>query len=150
MPIVKKLPKKSSALTSKNNHQAETATQAAYAITQAIARSGKFGNTDGKINIHIHVGDVILIGFDEAIDAEEWGMRENNTEIIGGKASKAKSAVDSNKNNNENNEKKIARSINFRKGALELIAVENSEPASKTVRNTKSSTARSVKKTVRK
>ncbi len=108
----------------------ELAVSTATAVTNAIARSKKLGAADGKINIHIHVGDVILIGFDEAIDAEEWGMRENNTEIIGGKPAKGRTAqvVDADAEANQN--KKISRSIQFRKGALALSALENSEPAS--------------------
>ena len=109
----------------------EFATKTATSITEAISQSHRFGQVDGKVNVHIHVGDIILIGFDEAIDAEEWGMRENNTEIIGGKASgnnsrkTVKAEVDPNKN------KKITRSIQFKKGALQLNALENSEPIKK-------------------
>lgn len=107
----------------------ELAINTATAVTDAITKSKKLGTADGKINIHIHVGDVILIGFDEAVDAEEWGMRENNTEIIGGKSAKGRpaQAVDAEAESNQN--KKISRSIQFRKGALELSALENSEPA---------------------
>ena len=59
---------------------------ATAAVTEATSRITKAGfgkSADGKITVHVHIGDVIMMGFDEAIDAEEWGMRENNTEIIG-------------------------------------------------------------------
>ena len=70
-----------------------------------------------------------MMGFDEAIDAEEWGMRENNTEIIGGKAPAAGVRKNSSADVDPNENKKISRSVNFKKGALELNATEHSEPA---------------------
>ena len=86
----KRVTKKSS----QSDGKTDLAIKATAAITEAISRSTKAGfgkNADGKITVHVHIGDVIMMGFDEAIDAEEWGMRENNTEIIGGSAKGKKS-----------------------------------------------------------
>lgn len=121
-----KIPKK---MTLNNN--AELITKTTTAITQAIARSQLKGNKDEKISIHIHIGDIVMMGFDEAIDAEEWGMRENNTEIIDGKSRSGHKANAGDSNANENKNRKISRTINFRKGAIALNAIENSEPALK-------------------
>lgn len=104
------------------------ATKTAASITEAIRRSGQFNHSDGKVNVHIHVGDIILIGFDEAIDAEEWGMRENNTEIIGEKASSGAVRKNPKAESDPNENKKISRTVNFKKGQLQLNATEHSEP----------------------
>jgi len=135
------------------------ATNAASAITDAISRSYKASRgkgNDGKITVNVHVGDIIMMGFDEAIDAEEWGMRENNTEIIDGSGKTGKSRrgtkaepVDPDAN------RKITREIKLRKGSLEFNAREDSAPAAeKSVKKVarKSSVKRgpSTKKTVRK
>ena len=138
---------KSRTVSSANPTRDDIAAKTASVITDAIARSKKLGAADGKINIHVHVGDVILIGFDEAIDAEEWGMRENNTEVIGGKASKARPSPSTDAEAEANKNKKTSRSIQFRKGALELSATEHSEPtqtASTKKRPTKKTTTRKV------
>jgi hypothetical protein len=107
------------------------ATKTAASITEALTRSGHFNHSDGKVNVHIHVGDIILIGFDEAIDAEEWGMRENNTEIIGGKASTTGARKNKKAEADPNENKKISRTVNFKKGELQLNATEHSEPIKK-------------------
>lgn len=120
--------------TAKSDDRADLASKAASAITDAIARSnkGKVGKgADGKITVHVHIGDVIMMGFDEAVDAEEWGMRENNTEIIGGKAAKGKAAQGLDADARAEKNRKITRKVNFRKGSLQLEATENSEPARK-------------------
>ena len=106
----------------------EFATKTAASITEAINRSGSLNHSDGKVNVHIHVGDIILIGFDEAIDAEEWGMRENNTEIIGAPTSNGKRRQKANVASEQTDNKKTSRSVSFKKGALELNATENAEP----------------------
>jgi len=115
----------------KKTNSTDIAAKISSAITEAIARSNKFGTGEGKVNVHVHVGDVILIGFDEAIDAEEWGMRENNTEIVGTRGAKGRAAVVQDADALANKNRKISRSINFSKGALTLNAIENSEPATK-------------------
>jgi hypothetical protein len=136
---------KSRSVNSVNPSRDDIAVKTASVITDAIARSKKFGAADGKINIHVHVGDVILIGFDEAIDAEEWGMRENNTEVIGGKARKGRPSTSTDTEGEANKDKKVSRSIQFRKGALELSAIENSEP-SKPVSRRKTPTKKTAAK----
>ncbi len=128
MRIAKKVVKKTPGNNLQTKNLTDFATKTATSITEAITRSGQFNHTDGKVNVHIHVGDIILIGFDEAIDAEEWGMRENNTEIIGGKASAASARKNAKAEVDPNENKKISRSINFKKGALQLNATEHSEP----------------------
>ncbi len=129
MKIAKKATKKVPGINRQTENLTDFATKTAASITQAISRSGQFSHSDGKVNVHIHVGDIILIGFDEAIDAEEWGMRENNTEIIGGKASAPGARKNSKADVDPNENKKVSRSVNFKKGALELNATEHSEPA---------------------
>lgn len=129
MKSIKPTSAKPRANSSVKSSREDIAAKTASVIADAIARSKKIGAADGKINIHVHVGDVILIGFDEAIDAEEWGMRENNTEVIGGKGRTGKQLASTDSEAEANQDKKISRSIQFRKGALELSAVENSEPS---------------------
>jgi len=85
------------------------------------------------MTVHVHIGDVIMMGFDEAVDAEEWGMRENNTEIIGGKGAKGRSSQGLDADALAEKNRKISRSIKFKKGSLELNASENSEPAKKRI-----------------
>ena len=106
----------------------DSAVNAAAKIAETFSKSARLDTADGKINIHIHVGDIILIGFDEAIDAEEWGMRENNTEIIGetGIASKGKASSTANAEPADNI--KTARSVSFQKGDLKLNATGHAEP----------------------
>lgn len=119
---------------SKTDDRADLASKAASAITEAISRSskGKLGKgADGKITVHVHIGDVIMMGFDEAVDAEEWGMRENNTEIIGGKTAKGRKSQGLDADAQAEKNRKITRRVNFRKGSLQLEATENSEPARK-------------------
>ena len=137
--VIKKIPVK-------NVHAdniTEFATKTAASITQAISRSGQLKDLDGKVNVHIHVGDIILIGFDEAIDAEEWGMKENNTEINGASKSTAKQRQKLNAEPTDN--KKTSRSVSFKKGALELNATEHAEPFKKSA-----ATKKSVRKKINK
>lgn len=136
--------RKTTRITPKNDQAAKTAAAISTVISQ-IQKSQGLKSDDGKMNINIHIGDIILIGFDEAIDAEEWGMRENNTEIIGAHSSRSKpqNRADSNAAADEN--RKTMRSIKFKKGALELNALENSEPAER-----KPSPKRPTKNIVRK
>ncbi|MDN3988802.1 hypothetical protein [Zwartia vadi] len=121
------------------------ATKTAASITEAISRSGSLNHSDGKVNVHIHVGDIILIGFDEAIDAEEWGMRENNTEIIGAPTSNGKRRQKENVSSEQTDNKKTSRSVSFKKGALELNATEHAEPVKQSAA-TKKSTRKKMSK----
>lgn len=135
--------------TTKINPQNDQAVKTAAAISTVISQIQKshgLKSEDGKTNINIHIGDIILIGFDEAIDAEEWGMRENNTEIIGASSPKANSQNKVDGNSSADQNRKTMRSINFKKGSLELNAVENSEPATSQKRQ-KPSTKNVARKT---
>ena len=116
--------------TTKVDAQTELAAKAATAITQAISQHGsRHGSKAGKegITVHVHIGDVIMMGFDEAIDAEEWGARETSTEIVGGQGGKKAASGDESNDKNRN----VKRRLTFRKGALELSAAEDSAPATR-------------------
>jgi hypothetical protein len=119
--------------------QLKLATMAAAKVTEAISKSAKATGKAGRkagMNIHVHVGDVVMMGFDEAVDAEEWGMRETNNEIAGGKPARGRAAAGDPDAQDEKN-RKVQRSIRLRKGQLSLEAVENSRPArsTKTAKN---------------
>ena len=91
----------------------------ADAIARQLAETGEF--KDAKIiNINVHVGDnIITLGFDEGIDAEEWGMVDNQVETGAAPAAagaKPAPAVD--------RKSKATRTIDFRKGNLVLLATE--------------------------
>ena len=150
MRTAKKAIKKVPGKNRQTENLTDFATRTASSITEAISRSGQFSHSDGKVNVHIHVGDIILIGFDEAIDAEEWGMRENNTEIIGGKGSPGKTQKNTKVDAEPNENKKISRSVSFKKGALQLNATENSEPMKKSTASKKSIRKTAAKVTRRK
>lgn len=96
--------------------------QAAVAAKSiADMMQGKRRNSDG-LTIHVHVGDLFLIGFDEAIDAEEWGAREvNNDSGSLAKAARAKRDAEP--------ERKTKRRLSLRKGNVLLTADEEAEPA---------------------
>lgn len=128
MRTAKKAMKKIPATNTKNTSLTESAVNTAAKIAKTFSKSAKLDSADGKINIHVHVGDIILIGFDEAIDAEEWGMRENNTEIIGSRGAGAKSKASQASDTEPVENKKTARSVSFKKGSLQLSATEQSEP----------------------
>ena len=136
MATARKAAKRTVSKTTEGDNRTDLAAKAATAITAAIAQSKKgLGSkaSDPKMTIHVHIGDVIMMGFDEAVDAEEWGMRENNTEIVGGKAKKGRANQGLDADALADKNRKISRSIKFKKGALELNANENSEPARKKV-----------------
>lgn len=136
MATARKAAKRTVSKTTKGDNRTDLAAKAATAITSAIAQSKKgLGSkaNDPKMTIHVHIGDVIMMGFDEAVDAEEWGMRENNTEIIGGKAKKSRANQGLDADALADKNRKISRSIKFKKGSLELNANEDSEPARKSV-----------------
>ncbi|MFM8981595.1 MAG: hypothetical protein ACKOLA_01575 [Spartobacteria bacterium] len=106
-------------------NKAEKAAAAADAILKKLPSIP--GLADAKV-INIHIGDNITFGFDEGVDAEEWGMTENNnaTDATGAKPNPASSpAAPSDRPN-------AFRKIDFRKGDLVLVATEDpvKEPAS--------------------
>lgn len=113
------------------------AARAAKAVTDAIAKSKKGGRKD-DMDVHVHVGDVVMMGFDEAVDAEEWGMRETNNEgaAKGRGRGRGKAARDT--DGQDEKGRKVRRTITLRKGALALEAVERSEPAKKKAAKKKS------------
>jgi len=106
------------------------AARAAKAVTDALSKSKKGGRKD-DMDVHVHVGDVVMMGFDEAVDAEEWGMRETNNEVAakGGGRVRGKASRDTDAQDEKN--RKVHRTISLRKGPLSLKAVDRSEPAKK-------------------
>jgi hypothetical protein len=121
----------------------EASGKAAAAITASITQELKAayaGKTPPSINVH--VGDITLVGFDEAIDAEEWGMTENNVENTGGKPSglppEKAAALNSSQDPNEN--RKVSRKLNLKKAGTVIVLTEDSTPVdtSKKTANTKS------------
>lgn len=109
---------------------AEAAAQTAQAITQKL---GETYGTNQAINVHVQVGDIVVLGFDEGIDAEEWGMTEISNEGGAAGGSSAKSAaVQADQAPATAGKRKIARSIDLRKGSIYLIASEESEAPEET------------------
>ena len=104
-----------------------TSTRTAALVAKAIASAKKAAGKAGEdMDVHVHVGDVVLMGFDEAVDAEEWNARETNHEVAGGKGRGRRAARESDPQDEQN--RKVSRSITFRKGGLRLDAVERSQP----------------------
>lgn len=108
-------------------HQKRTAKAIASAIAKARKASGKRGDDDA--DIHVHVGDVVMMGFDEAVDAEEWGARETNSELGGAKGRRGPAGRNADPQDEKN--RKVHRTITLRKGAMKLQAMEKSQPAKK-------------------
>ena len=123
-------------------------TRTAALVTKAIAKARKAAGKAGEdMDVHVHVGDVVMMGFDEAVDAEEWGMRETNNEIAGGRGRGRRAARESDPQDEKN--RKVNRSIRFRKGALRLEAVERSQPARKKKAVKKAAPKKPAKKAAR-
>jgi hypothetical protein len=102
---------------------ANAAAQTAQAIT---AKLGEAYGTNQPINVHVQVGDIVVLGFDEGIDAEEWGMTEISNE--GATGAGAKSAViQADQASATAGKRRVARSIDLRKGSIYLVAAEESE-----------------------
>jgi hypothetical protein len=103
---------------------ADAAARTAQAVTQKL---GETYGTNQPINVHVQVGDIVVLGFDEGVDAEEWGMTEISNEG-GAAATGAKSAaIQADQAPSSAGKRKIARSIDLRKGSIYLIASEESE-----------------------
>jgi len=137
--------KKSVARKSRPKAGSEAGLTGAAEAAQSIARALSTGrrSKDG-LTVHIHVGDLFLMGFDEAIDAEEWGAREIG-DSGGGKGSedaaiaKAEASM------------KTRKRLNFRKGEVRISAMEDSEPGkAKRARKTASRKTASRKTAARK
>mgnify|MGYP006270221743 CR=1 FL=1 len=90
------------------------------ANSEAILKklSGLPAFADAKV-INIHIGDNLTFGFDEGIDAEEWGMTENNNDPAAAGANPAKPGAKPNPEKPQG-----FRKIDFRKGDLVLVASE--------------------------
>ncbi len=108
--------------------KAEKAAAAADAILKKLPSIP--GMADAKV-INIHIGDIITFGFDEGVDAEEWGMTENNNATGAKPTSADAQAAPSDRPN-------AYRKIDLRKGDLVLVATEDpvKEPAAKTTEPT--------------
>lgn len=94
----------------------EKATANSEAILKKL--SGLPAFADAKV-INIHIGDNLTFGFDEGIDAEEWGMTENNNDPAAAGANPAKPGAKPNPEKPQG-----FRKIDFRKGDLVLVATE--------------------------
>ena len=95
----------------------KSAARAAETLAHSLTRGRKA--KDG-LSIHIHVGDLFLMGFDEAIDAEEWGAAEagsRRSTRLGRAADQAEA------------KQKTRRVLNFRKGDVSITAAEDAKPA---------------------
>ena len=109
----------------------EASGRAAAAITASLTRELK-GAYAGKTppSISVHVGDITLIGFDEAIDAEEWGMRETNIETgaaPSGTLTPEKAAM-LNNSQDPNENKRVSRKVDLKKGGMVIVLNEDSVP----------------------
>jgi hypothetical protein len=119
------------------NHAQETKdSRAATAVTKATNAAEAVlkklpsipGAADAKV-INIHIGDNYTFGFDEGVDAEEWGMIDNQNESgqAAGAAGQPAAAATP-------NEKPPAyRKLDFRKGDVVLIATEQPADSPKPV-----------------
>ena len=93
------------------------ATNAAEAVLKKLPSIP--GSADAKV-INIHIGDNYTFGFDEGVDAEEWGMIDNQNESGQAAAATGQPAAAATPN-----EKPPAyRKLDFRKGDVVLIATE--------------------------
>ncbi len=104
--------------------EADQAAQKAAAAAEAVLKKLPSipGASEAKV-INIHIGDNITFGFDEGVDAEEWGMTENNADAAGGAVQGAKPAAPADRPTGY-------RKIDFRKGDLVLLATEDTSAGS--------------------
>ena len=119
------------------NHAQETKdSRAATAVTKATNAAEAVlkklpsipGAADAKV-INIHIGDNYTFGFDEGIDAEEWGMVDNQTE--GGQAAATTAQPSTSATPEER--PSTYRKLDFRKGDVVLIATEQPADSPKQV-----------------
>lgn len=117
-----------------------SAIEGAATIAQTLAHSLRAGRRAGDgLSIHVHVGDLFLMGFDEAIDAEEWGAS-------GRKEKNARSRRDVEK---AEANKKTRRTINFRKGNIVITAAEDAKPSKATPARKRSIAKKTAKRSKR-
>jgi hypothetical protein len=108
------------AQTPKENQASSTVTKATNAAEAVLKKLPSIpGAADAKV-INIHIGDNYTFGFDEGIDAEEWGMVDNQTE--GGQAAAATKQPSTSATPEER--PSTYRKLDFRKGDVVLIATE--------------------------
>lgn len=101
-----------------------SATEMAEALAANLAQTADFKNAR-IININVHVGDTIItLGLDEGIDAEEWGMVDNQVE--GGAAPASGTLAKPQANNRGPGGKK---KLEVRKGNLVILATEDEKAA---------------------
>jgi hypothetical protein len=65
-----KAKKKSAKKSSPRDGKQALAARAARAVTDAIGKAKKGRGAD-DMDVHVHVGDVVMMGFDEAVDRSE-------------------------------------------------------------------------------
>jgi hypothetical protein len=117
------------AQTPKENQASSTVTKATNAAEAVLKKLPSIpGAADAKV-INIHIGDNYTFGFDEGIDAEEWGMVDNQTE--GGQAAAATKQPSTSATPEER--PSSYRKLDFRKGDVVLIATEQPVDSSKQV-----------------
>jgi hypothetical protein len=117
------------AQTPKENQASSTVTKATNAAEAVLKKLPSIpGAADAKV-INIHIGDNYTFGFDEGIDAEEWGMVDNQTE--GGQAAAATKQPSTSATPEER--PSSYRKLDFRKGDVVLIATEQPVDSSKKV-----------------
>ncbi len=102
---------------------ADAAARTAQAVTQKL---GETYGTNQPIHVHVQVGDIVVLGFDEGIDAEEWGMTEISNEGAAGTGAKS-AAIQADQASSTAGKRRVARSIDLRKGSIYLVAAEESE-----------------------
>ena len=142
----RKSAKKTAGRSAKGGAATKQTALAAKAVASAIAKAKKAGGRKAKdddMDIHVHVGDVVMMGFDEAVDAEEWGARETTHEA-GGKAGRGGRAAREADPQDEKN-RHVRKKIVLRKGALKLEATDHSSPARR-----KAAAAKKAKKVAKK
>ena len=93
------------------------ATNAAEAVLKKLPSIP--GSADAKV-INIHIGDNYTFGFDEGVDAEEWGMIDNQNESGQAAAATGQPAAAA----TPNERPPAYRKLDFRKGDVVLIATE--------------------------
>lgn len=113
------------------NNAVTKATSAAEAVLKKLPSLP--GASDAKV-INIHIGDIFTFGFDEGIDAEEWGMVDNQNESVQA-ATPGQGATPANPKTVATpapHEKPATyRKIDFRKGDVVMIATEQPVDAPK-------------------
>lgn len=103
---------------------ADAAARTAQAVTQKL---GETYGTNQPIHVHVQVGDIVVLGFDEGVDAEEWGMTEISNEGGAAAAGAKSAAIQADQAPATAGKRRVARSIDLRKGSIYLVAAEESE-----------------------